>query len=96
MSNRVVVEVKRLDDEVLVLAYDNHGKTFLSYEPDYFEENFSTVPQLLKELNDEMAMEGAFFVGTDDEVVVESSASLEVHGFKDGDIEIYYRDEMYS
>jgi hypothetical protein len=78
-----MVEVRYFDDDVLVLVEDNYGKTFRSFTPDEFLENFGNVVDLLRYIADECEeMNGSFYVTPDtDEVVLECASSLEVYGF---------------
>lgn len=95
MSNQCMVEVRRFDDDVLVLIEDDYGKTFLSFHPEYFEENFggeSPVP-LLRRVAETDEMDGAFWVDEDDSVVLECCSSLEVHGLTDEEF-VFLRSEQ--
>lgn len=83
MSNPCIVEVRRFDDDVIILVEDDYGKTFLSFEPDYFEENFGDVVSLLSRVAEIDEMDGSFWVDEDDNVVLECCSSLEVHGLTD-------------
>lgn len=94
MSNQCMIEVRHFDDDVLVLAEDNYGKTFRSYEPDYFAENFHTPVDLLREVADNYdEMDGSFYVTPDtDEVVLETCSSLELYGFNDDPSELSFHE----
>lgn len=81
MSNRAVIEVRHSNDDVLVLIEDDYMRTFNSYEPGCFEELFSNVKDLIGAVGGMEEMEGCFYVTPEDEVVLESCTSLEVHGF---------------
>lgn len=81
MSNQVIVDVRHNSDDVIVLAEDSYGKTFLSYTPEQYQE-FETVKQLLSEICVEQPMEGSFYIDVEDSsVVCECCNSVEVHGF---------------
>lgn len=95
MSNQCMVEVRRFDDDVLVLIEDNYGKTFLSFEPEYFEESFggeSPVP-LLRRVWEVDEMDGSFWIDEDDRVVLDCCSSLEVHGLTD-EVQVFLRSEQ--
>lgn len=84
MSNQCMVDVRHFNDEVLVLVEDNYGKTFRSYDVEYFD--FETVLDLLDEVEEYSEMDGAFWVEKDEndnplKVVCETCSSLEVYGF---------------
>lgn len=81
MSNQVIVDVRHSGDDVVVLAEDNYGKTFLSYTPERYQK-FETVEQLLSEISVEQPMEGSFYIDAgNSSVVCETCSSVEVHGF---------------
>lgn len=86
MSNQAVVEVRRFDDDVLVLIEDNYGKTFLSYEPEEFSKRFPTVQDLLHEVAGEDEMDGCFSIDIEDNhVELDACSNLEVHDFIEGE-----------
>jgi hypothetical protein len=96
MSNQCIIEVRHFDDDVLVLVEDGYGKTFLSFEPDYFDSQFPDVPSLLRKIASTDEMDGAFWVEEDGNVVLECCSSLELHGFipDDDSVVIYLRSDQ--
>ena len=93
MSNQCIVEVRRFDDDVLVLIEDNYAKTFLSFEPQYFEENFGTLPSLLGRIAETDEFNGTFWIDEDERVVLDCCSSLEVHGLTD-EVQVFLRSEQ--
>lgn len=93
MSNQCIVEVRRFDDDVLVLIEDAYGKTFLSFEPEYFEENFGNPVELLRRVAETDEMDGTFFVDENGQVVLDCCSSVELHGLTD-DVQVYLRSEQ--
>lgn len=95
MSNNCMVEVRRFDNDVLVLIEDNYAKTFLSFESDYFEENFggeNPVP-LIRRVSETDEMDGSFWIDEDGSVVLECCSSLEVRGLTDEEF-VFLRSEQ--
>jgi len=82
MSNQVIVDIRHFDDDdVIVLAEDNYGKTFRSFTPEFYQ-NFSNVEELLHEIAGEPEMDGSFYIDLENfSVVCEACSSVEVHGF---------------
>lgn len=96
MSNQCMIEVRRFEDDVLVLIEDNYGKTFLSFEPDDFSESFPDHVSLLNRVDEDGEMDGSFFIDEDGEVVLECCSSLELHGFNPDDDTVftYFKSEQ--
>lgn len=88
MSNQAIIDIRKFDDDVIVLAEDNYGKTFLSYEPEVFAE--MTLPDLLSDVAATNEMAESFWVEESGEVVLECCTSLEVHGFDD-EVQVFTR-----
>jgi len=98
MSNQLFVEVVRTVDpystdnegEVIWIAYDGYGKTFASYgDKDIadFIERFPTVYDLLSEVFAMDGMDGLGIVTEDNEILLDTCTSIEVHGyFPDGEV----------
>lgn len=92
MSNQAIVEVRKTNEDVLVLAEDNYGKTFTVFELDEFYERFPTVESLLEEVSCWDEMDGSFYI-EGDRVILDCCSSLEVSGFND-EVHTYLRSEQ--
>lgn len=88
-----MVEVRRFEDDVLVLVEDDYGKTFLSFEPEYFDEKFDNPIDLLSRVSEIDEMDGSFSVVDGSRVVLDCCSSLELHGMTDEPI-IYLRSDQ--
>jgi len=81
MSNQVIIDIRHFSDDIIILAEDNYGKTFLSFTPDTYKK-FSNVEELLYEVATTPEMDGSFYIDLEDfSVVCELCNSVEVHGF---------------
>jgi len=94
MSNQCIVEVRRFNDDVLVLVEDNYGKTFLLFEPEHFETTYPDHVSLLARVAEVSEMDGTFLVDEDGKVVLDCCSSLEVHGFDTDNVFTYLRSEQ--
>lgn len=88
MSNQAIVDIRKFEDDVIVLVEDDYGKTFQSYEPDSF--NSMSLIDVLNDVSNMDEMDG-FFSIVDDEVVLDRASSLEVHGF-DENVHVFTRE----
>lgn len=94
MSNQCIVEVRHFPEEVIVLASDNYGKSYLTFDLDEFEDNYGNdIVALLRRVSEIDEMYGTFIVDEDDRVLLDACSSLEITGLSDEPI-IYLRSEQ--